>query len=300
VSSERAPLVVVGSVNSDIVLHGASRLPAAGETVAAQRLDHQLGGKGANQAAVAASIGAHVTLVATVGLDAAGDAAIADLQRRDVDTSLVRRSTSRPTGTAVVAVDAQGENLIIIAAGANDEVDGSDAERVLAGRRGVVLACLEIPMAAVMAWARAARAAGWVFVLNPAPAPVKPLPAELLALVDVLVPNEHEFAELSGAEGLFAAGVGAVVVTRGSKGVSLETPEGSSVRTALPVDAIDTTGAGDAFCAGLATALAEGRSLPEAVDVAAACGALATRAMGARGSIPTRHEVDALMAGERA
>ncbi|GAA1996152.1 ribokinase [Microbacterium ulmi] len=293
------PLVVVGSVNADILLSGIARLPSAGETVAATTLAHQFGGKGANQAAVAASIGADVTLIAAVGADAAGDAALDDLRGLGVDTGFVRRSATSPTGTAVVAVDAHGENLIVIAPGANAEVDGADAGRVLARGRGIVLACLEIPLAAVLSWARAARAAGWTLVLNPAPAPVEPLSAELLGLVDVLVPNEHEFAQLSGAEGLFAAGVGAVVVTRGARGALVRTSHRSAERTAFPVAARDTTGAGDAFCAGLATALAEGLDLYEAVDVAAACGALATRGPGARGSLPTRREVDALLAGER-
>jgi ribokinase len=287
-------VVVVGSLNADLVVR-VPRLPSAGETVAGSTLTRSQGGKGANQAAAAARLGAHVVMVGSVGDDGPGREAIDDLEGYGVDCSRVRRG-SRPTGVAVVLVDAHGENLIAVVPGANADLDPAavaDAVSGVAAPGSVVLACLEVPLESVEAAAFAARGSGCRFVLDPAPA--RPVSDELLGLCDVLTPNEHELAVLtgSGPEDLLDRGVPAVVVTQGERGASLYR-RGRPVFTqpAFRVAGVDSTGAGDAFNATLAWALASGCRLEEAVLLACAGGALATRGLGARASLATSSEVE--------
>lgn len=284
---EPGPVVVVGSVNMDLVFTGLSALPAPGQTVGASDYQALPGGKGANQASAASAAGARVELVARVGDDELGAAALRDLSERGVglhSTEVVPGAT----GVAGVLIDQHGENVVIVAPGANATL-GPDSAQHPDLEHAVVLACLEIPLPTVLAWARLCRERGGTFVLNPAPA--RPLPPELLGLVDVLTPNETELAALGDAGQLLELGVGAVVVTLGAAGVRLHTAAGTIERPAYPVEVVDTTGAGDAFNGVLAAALAEGRALPDAVDLAAAAGALATRRVGARAALAGRDEL---------
>lgn len=286
-------VIVVGSVNMDLVFTGLAALPQPGETVPASAYRTLPGGKGANQASAAAGLGADVHLVACVGDDDLGDAALADLAARGVGLGHVGR-TEGATGVAGVLIDRSGENVVIVAPGANAALgpDSVAAADPFTGREVVVVACLEVPIETVLAWARVAREHGWTFILNPAPA--RELPNELLDLTDIVTPNATELASLATAADLVARGIRAVVVTRGGEGVDVTTADGTEHVPPFAVDVVDTTGAGDAFNGALAAALAEGQELRDAVAFAAAAGALATRRVGARDALPSREEVLAL------
>ena len=298
----RPSVVVVGSVNVDLVVT-TDRLPGPGETVIGGRFQQGDGGKGGNQAAAAARLGARTWFIGCVGPDQFGADARQGLQAAGVQTELVATG-SAPTGVAVVLVDATGENSVAVASGANAQLDAEWVRRCferLDVERAVVLACLEIPDEAVTAAAIAAEARGWPFVLNPAPA--RQLTGELLRRTTVLTPNAHEVHELGFAsvEDLLWVGVGAVAVTRGGAGVDLYAGRGQPplrpVRVpAFAVEVVDTTGAGDAFSGALAWALARGDSVAAAVKAAAAAGALATRSVGARTGLPDQAQLDDLMA----
>jgi ribokinase len=294
-------VAVVGSINADLMV-SVPRLPAPGETVIGGRFRRAPGGKGGNQAAAAARLGAQTWLVGCVGDDDLGREARQELCEAGVDTSLLAVGRA-PTGVAAVITDSAGENAIAVASGANDELD-ADLVRVACGAvptaDAVVLASLEVPDEAVLAAAEVAAARGWPFVLNPAPA--RPLAPELLRRCAVLTPNHQEVTALgrSSVQDLLADGLEAVVVTRGAHGADLYRPDQPVLHQppfAVPV--VDTTGAGDAFSAALAWALAAGRSLEEVVRVAAAVGALSTRAVGARASLPDRRTLDHFLATGR-
>jgi len=294
-----APVIVVGSVNMDLLFTGLSSIPRPGQTVSGTGFQIVPGGKGANQAAAAARLGANVQFVAAVGTDDLGDQAWAALEAEGVGLDNVRR-VGAPTGVAAVVVDTAGENSIIINPGANAELAAADAADIaaqFAGTGAVVLACLEVPLDTVTEWARIARANDWVFILNPAPAPLEPLPVELLELVTIITPNDTELEELGTVEALQASGVQTVVVTRGGDGADLH-ERGASAhhQDVFPTKPVDTTGAGDSFNGALATALAEGQGVREALRFAAATGSLSTRAVGARDGLPTRDEVEGLLA----
>ncbi|GIG88002.1 PfkB family carbohydrate kinase [Plantactinospora endophytica] len=288
-------VVVVGSVNVDLVAVG-DRMPLPGETVVMSRFTETHGGKGGNQAAAAATLGATTHLVAALGDDQRGTAARADLANRGVLVDAVS-TVPGPTGIAIVLVDEAGENSIAIVAGANAEVTPALVTSALADVRGddvVVVACLEVPLDAVQAAAATARARGWCFLLNPAPA--RPLPAALLGLVSVLTPNESELSALGGVDRLLGMGVQAVVVTRGDAGCTIHPAGADPISVpACPAAVVDTTGAGDVFTAALAVALSEGQPLDEAARSATAAGAIATEGFGARGSVPSLSQVRARM-----
>lgn len=294
--ADRPVVVVVGSVNADLVVR-LPRLPSPGETVLDGTFHRGGGGKGANQASAAARLGARAVLVGRVGDDDLGREARAGLEAAGVDVSFVAPGTE-PTGVALILVDAGGENLIGVASGANMQVTAAqvaEAIRSVPGGRAVVLAGLEVPDEAVLAAARTARERRFPFVLNPAPA--KPISQELVAFCDVMTPNRTEVGGLGFAspEDLLAAGVGAVAVTLGADGVEVHRAGRPLVAVpAFPVEAVDTTGAGDAFSGALAWALASGESLEAAVVLACAAAALATRGLGARAAQPTADEVLAL------
>jgi ribokinase len=291
-------VVVVGSVNVDLVVQ-VERIPRPGETVTRGRFTRALGGKGANQAAGAARLGARTALVGMVGGDDFGREALEDLRSFGVDTSAVGIG-AEPTGVAQIMVDDTGENLIAVASGANADLTADRVERALADlapRGTVVLAGLEVPDPAVRAAARHASEYGCPFVLNPAPA--RDLAAEVIGWTDVITPNELEAVALGSVEGLLQQGARAVVVSRGGQGVDLfRIGKPSLHQPAFRVEVVDTTGAGDALNAGLAWALSDGTPLEDALRLAAAAGALATRAVGARASLATRAEVDRLTGRE--
>ena len=291
-----ASVVVVGSVNMDLVVR-VPTLPGPGETVAGGTFGRALGGKGANQATAAARLGARVWLVGLTGDDEFGREARGDLEAHGVDVSTLG-SSPNPTGVAAIMVDDSGENLIAVASGANHDLTGDHvAERLMDVPAGdaVLLANLEVPDDAIAAAATAAAERGWRFVLNPAPA--RPLPAGLLARCDVLTPNEHEADALGSVESILAHGARALVLTRGANGADVFIAGADPWHQgALPVEVVDTTGAGDAFNGALAWSLAAGRDLGEAVRLAVAAGALACRALGARAGLPDREELEGAIA----
>jgi ribokinase len=301
-----AQVVVVGSVNADYVVR-VGHLPRPGETVTGGRLEIHPGGKGANQAHAAARLGGSVALFAAVGRDSAAESERAALAGDGVDTSgLVQ--LDGPSGLAAILVDEHGENMIAVAPGANALLSPELVADRLPGLLrdgGLVLASLEIPVAAVAAAATAAAAAGAAMVINPAPG--RRLPAALLRAA-VLTPNEGELARLApdapdpetAVAGLFEVGARAVMVTRGSRGATLYRPGTPPLsRPAPPVRVVDTVGAGDAFNGALAVALANGGTLDDALDRAVAAGALACTGPGARAALPTAAEVDDLLRAGR-
>lgn len=297
---------VVGSLNMDLVVK-APRLPEVGETVTGGTFAMFPGGKGANQAVAAARLGAHVAMVGRVGADAFGEQLASGLRREGIDVAHVRVDAGAATGVAFITVDGAGRNTIVVASGANMRLAPQDVEAAteVIGHARVLLVQLEVPVETVLRAVRIARAHGALVCLDPAPA--APLPNELLALVDVINPNETEARTLTGqpvaslpevrraAEALLARGVGAVVVKLGERGSYYLSAVGGAHVPARPVEAVDTTAAGDAFAAALGVALGEGRLLPDAVQFATQAAALKVMRMGAQ-SLPTRAEVEEAMA----
>ncbi len=302
-------IVVVGSSNTDMVVQ-ASRLPLPGETVLGGDLVIAAGGKGANQAVAAARVGGRVAFVARVGRDMFGEAALANFQREGLDTRFVVRDEQAPSGVALIVVGPDGQNIIAVAPGANHRLTVADVAAAAPAfqQARVLLLQLEIPLETVLAAAQAGRAAGATVILNPAPAPTQPLPDALYAAVDIITPNESEAAHLTGcqepaeaARALLARGVGAVIVTLGAAGALVATRTGETWHApGFHVTAVDATAAGDAFNGGLAVALARGEPLAAAVRFAHAVAALSVTRLGAQPSLPTREEVEAFLARERA
>ena len=296
-------VTVVGSLNEDVLV-AVERLPGRGETVVGRDAVLAAGGKGANQAAAAGRLSAAaVTMVGRVGDDPAGERQVAALAGAGVDTASVRRTPGTPTGSATIPVeDGSGENLIVVVPGANAALTPDDVDVPAVRDAAVVLLQLEVPLATVRA---AADAATGTVVLTPAPP--QPLPPGLLQRVAVLVPNEHELVQLAGAgpgtrapEELAALarglGVPAVVVTLGARGALVVPADGTaSLQAPPPVDAVDTTGAGDCFTGALGAALARGADLAGAVREAVAAAALSTTGPGARGALPTAAAVRDLL-----
>ena len=280
-------VVVVCSANLDLVAT-VDRLPGPGETVQGHSYAEYPGGKGLNQAVAAARGGAHTAFVGAVGQDAAGTDLLAVMSEEGIDTEGVA-VVAAPTGRALIGVGAAAENLIIVVAGANDAVTGHHLPPCR-----VVLSQLEVPVDAIRAAFTAARAQGAITVLNPAPA--KLLPDDVLALCDILTPNEHEVELLGGVDHLLSLGARAVVVTLGARGAALHTADGDVAIPPFQVTPVDTTAAGDTFSGTLCARVAMGQDLPTALRAASAAGALCTTRAGAVPSIPYRAEVDALLA----
>lgn len=282
-AAPRFDVVVVGSANLDLVARTA-RLPGPGETVTGSDYMEACGGKGVNQAIAAARAGARVAFVGAVGSDHAGEVLRAALVADGVDVAHLA-TVAAPTGRALIGVADSGENSIIVVPGANHAL-GPDhvaaARAVLASAR-VVLAQLEVPITVVVA-AMAAAAPGATRMLNPAPA--VPLPAALLASLDLIAPNEHEVGLLGGVDALRRAGVARVVVTEGSRGARLVDADGERRIPPCPARPVDTTGAGDAFCGYVAARLAAGDEVERALRAGSAAGALATETPGAVPSLP--------------
>ena len=292
-------VVVVGSVNADLVV-SVARLPRAGETVVGGRFARFGGGKGANQAVAAARAGARVTMVGAVGADDLGDEALRALADEGIDVSCVARLEDVATGVAAIVVDGHGENQIAVASGANAELGRDEVTRALAALAGssaastVVLLGHEVPPDAVEAGIVAARRAGWIAVLNPAPA--RELPEDLAGVI--LIPNADEARELAGeadpeaaARALAARSGAAVLVTLGADGALLVDGDAVERLPAPAVEVVDTTGAGDAACGALAAELAAGRPLREAAAFALTAASLSTRSAGAREGMPARDEI---------
>lgn len=284
-------VAVIGSVNLDLVAT-AARLPGPGETVSGTAYAEHAGGKGLNQAVAAARSGADVVMVGAVGDDEAGQRLRTIAESEGIDVGAIAVVSGSPTGRALIIVDADAENSIVVIPGANSFVH---ADVVPAAR--VFIAQLEIPIDEVVAAFRSARANGARTVLNPAPA--RPLPDDLLEVCDIIVPNEHELELIGGVESLLGRGVGAVVMTMGAAGATMTVRTATSTterrQPAFTVIPVDTTGAGDAFCGSLAARLAAGDELETAVRYAAAAGALATTIEGAVPSLPHASDVQNLL-----
>ncbi|WP_334150218.1 ribokinase [Microbacterium sp.] len=285
-------VAVVGSANLDLVVE-VSRPPLVGETLLGSAGGRFAGGKGLNQAVASARSGAPTRFCAVVGRDDGADLLQQTLADAGV-TALLRRSASAPTGVAhVLALDG-GDNSIIVAAGANAELEASDAVDGVEGA-AVVLVQLEIPVAAVAAALRAGRAAGARTLLNAAPA--QDAAIGLLADVDVLIVNETECEELGGVDRLQVAGADAVVLTRGAAGVTLHRSGQAPLHVgAFRIDPVDTTGAGDAFCGALAAALAAGERIEDALVRACAAGAIVAQHRGATTAALSPASIAALVA----
>ncbi|WP_374653997.1 ribokinase [Phenylobacterium sp.] len=281
-------ITVVGSVNLDFVAT-APRLPAPGETVTGATLARHPGGKGANQALAARRLGADVSLVGRVGADALADEALALLRAEGVDLSQCAADDRAPTGVALIAVAAGGENQIVVAPGANMECR---PENLTMAPQGALICQLELPVETV---ARAVALAEGFVCLNLAPA--APTPAETLARADLIVVNETEAAFYGEA---LNALPGLVAITRGAKGAGLYR-HGELIASATPppVQAVDTTGAGDTFVAALTLALLEGQAPDAALAFACAAGAVTATRPGAQPSLPTRAEVEARLESVR-
>ncbi|MGW0086145.1 ribokinase [Streptomyces sp. NPDC003393] len=295
-------LLVVGSANADLVI-GVERRPAAGETVLGSDLAVHPGGKGANQAVAAARLGARTALLARVGDDAHGRLLLDSQRAAGVDPVGVLVGGA-PTGVALITVDPSGDNSIVVSPGANGRLTPEDVRAAAGLLRAsrVVSAQLEIPLETVVEAVRNL-ASGSRFVLNPSPP--RPLPEELLRACDPLIVNEHEAKVILGGEeagdtpedwarALLARGPRSVVVTLGAEGALVASAEGTARVPSVKVEAVDTTGAGDAFTAALAWRLGAGASLAEAAAYAARVGAAAVTKPGAQESYPTAEEVDAL------
>jgi ribokinase len=291
-SAKRYDVLVVGSVNADLVVR-VDRRPAAGETVLGSDLATYPGGKGANQAVAAARLGAKVAFLGRTGSDGHGRLLRDALAGDGVDIeSLI--ATPGPSGVALITVGPGGDNTIIVSPGANGRLGADDvaAAEALFAAAAVVSLQLEIPLETVLAAARAARAAGARVVLNLSPA--ADVPDELLARCDPLVVNEHEAAFLGATDpaGLLARGPRSVVITKGAEGAVVA--DGTDVVTVRSprVDAVDTTGAGDAFIGSFATFLVEGCSEREAVARANLYAALSTTAVGTQKSFWSRDDFE--------
>ncbi|WP_369180528.1 ribokinase [Streptomyces mutabilis] len=295
-------LLVVGSANADLVI-GVERRPGAGETVLGTDLAVHPGGKGANQAVAAARLGARTALLARVGDDDYGRLLLDSQRAAGVDTVGVLVGGA-PTGVALITVDPSGDNSIVVSPGANGRLAPGDvrAAASLFHASRVVSTQLEVPLETVVEVVRSL-APGSRFVLNPSPP--RPLPQEVLAACDPLIVNEHEAKVILGdscvsdrpedwARILLAKGPRSVVVTLGAEGALVASGAEVARVPSVKVDAVDTTGAGDAFTAALAWRLGTGESLADAAAYAARVGAAAVTKAGAQASYPTAAEVEAL------
>ncbi|HEY8482942.1 MAG TPA: ribokinase [Spirillospora sp.] len=294
-------VVVVGSVNADLVV-GVDRRPAPGETVLGSDLATHPGGKGANQAVAAARLGGRVGIVGRVGDDGHGELLRAALAADGVDLAHLTVTEATPSGVVLITVGPDGDNSIVVSPGANARLGPAD----IAGARDMITGAavvsfqLEVPLPAVEAAARAAAEAGGRVVLNLSPP--APVPEDLLALCDPLVVNEHEAAFLLGgdggagrpeklAEALVRSGPRSAVVTLGAEGVVVADGDGTASLPSPKAEAVDTTGAGDAFTAALCLRLARGDALRDAARYATRVGAAAVRKRGAQSSYPTPDEL---------
>ncbi|NDJ54071.1 MAG: ribokinase [Chloroflexi bacterium] len=304
-------ITVIGSLNMDMVVQ-APRIPEPGETVLGDDFNTYFGGKGSNQAVAAARMGGTVTMIGRVGEDEFGPRLLKNLQDNSVNTDYMIIDAEAPSGVATITVDRIGQNIIVVASGANfrlTEADIDAAQEVI--KDYWVVLQLETPIETVMHAANLAKDIAAGVILNPAPS--RPLQESLLESVAVLVPNEPEMGLLTGmpvatmsqmekaARGLLKRGPGAVVVTLGSRGALVVEEDQPGVHLQPhAVRSIDATGAGDAFVGALAVGLAEGLSLVEAAKLANGTAALSVKVPGAQRAMPTRTDVERFIADQQA
>ncbi|HUT46390.1 MAG TPA: ribokinase [Sedimentisphaerales bacterium] len=296
-------IVVVGSSNMDLVVK-SPRIPTKGETVLGGDFIMTPGGKGANQAVAAAKLGAEVYFIAKLGDDIFGRQSLSNFQKVGIHTEYVDQTEEAPSGVALITVDVAGDNVIVVAPGANLKLSPEDvgkAQPVIASS-GAVAAQLEVPLETVEFAARLANDAGVPFILDPAPA--QKLSPEFLKKVDVLTPNETEAEILTGikvtdensalvaAKDLLERGVKAVILTMGAQGYLLATKDAAEFVPSVKVDAVDATAAGDAFTGSLGVGLAQGKTLRDAALFANHVAALSVTKMGAQSSMPDAGQVE--------
>lgn len=295
-------ITVIGSTNTDMVIK-TSRLPLPGETILGGDFLMNPGGKGANQAVAAARLNGKVTLIAKTGGDVFGREAKKLFQAENLNTEFLFLDDLAPSGIALITVNEQGENCIVVAPGANARLIREDIDKAAGAIRDaeIILMQLEIPLDTVLYAAKMAIAAGRKVILNPAPA--QPLPPELLSMIYMITPNETEADLLTGipvtdqssaiaaARVLLSKGIKVVVMTLGSKGALLVTDELCELIPTVAVQVVDTTAAGDCFNGALAVALCEGTSLTEAVSFANKAATISVTRMGAQASAPYRKEI---------
>jgi ribokinase len=311
---QQPKVTVLGSANVDLVIR-AERMPNRGETLIGDAFDIFTGGKGFNQATAAARLGAEVTFIGRIGDDPFADVLRSAIESEQIDSQFVKTDAESGTGIATIVVEPDGDNSIIVVPRANMRLTPKDIEEAAhsIAEADVLLLQLETPIDASQTAIEIAKANDTIVILDPAPA--RPLPPSLLAQVDILTPNATEAALLSGHDvntleaGIVTAkalqtqiatdGLSAVVLTLGEQGVLLCTPTQSTHIPAISVDAVDTTGAGDAFSGALATALANGDNLSEAVKFATAAGAAAVTVLGATPSMPTLEKIEEILSKSR-
>ena len=295
----KAVIAVVGSAMIDLTAY-TKVIPAPGQTLEGDLFTTGFGGKGANQAVIAAHCGAQVHFVGKLGRDLFGDSIAENFKKLGIDSEYVERSDT-PNGVAHIWVDANGENRIIIIPGANHEIELKKAIEAIESIAGlaVVVAQCEIKQEVTLSAFSAAKARGCVTILNPAP--YQPLSEELLAVTDWIIPNETEFKELLGQEPTsdevlkkFRPGKNSIV-TLGSEGAVLITSDGNLTRVSAPkVNAVDTTGAGDAFVGVFAFALASGKNPEDAMKLGVKVASMSVTRKGAQSSYPSQAEIETL------
>ncbi|MDO9086337.1 MAG: ribokinase [Anaerolineaceae bacterium] len=298
-------ILVIGSINIDLVVY-AQRHPIPGETILGDRFNTFPGGKGANQAIAAARLGGNVQMVGRLGKDTFGQALLDNLRKNQVDSQSVFQ-VDEPTGTALITVDAKGQNTIIVVPGANATLTKADIDQLKETIRDtkVLVLQLEIPLDVVIHAINIAYEFSTTILLNPAPA--AHIPIETLRKVTYIIPNESELALLSGKETnsfvdcrqaanqLFALGCKQIILTRGEHGAYYLSPDHQIFAPPFKVAVVDTTAAGDAFIGEFAVALAEDMDLHTALLRASAAGALAVTKAGAQTSLPLKSEVEAFL-----
>ena len=298
-------ILVIGSSNTDLVVR-SPRMPKPGETILGGEFFVNPGGKGANQAVGAARVGADVTFCCRVGDDDYGKSSKALFEKEKINTEYVYKTEGCPSGVAVIVVDSNAENSIVVASGANLRLAPDDIDAVRDfGSFDVALAQLETPLETIAAAARRCGEEGVRFVLNPAPA--QKLPASILSKVDIITPNETETEILTGikveddssaaraAQALCDLGVRTVIITLGSKGAYLYQDGKGELIPAFKTKPVDTTAAGDIFNGALCAAISEGRNIREAILFAQAASSISVTRMGAQSSAPSRSEVDSVI-----
>lgn len=295
-------ILVIGSSNTDMVIK-AETFPAPGETILGGQFFMFPGGKGANQAVAASRLGGDVTFIAKIGNDIFGKQALQQFKKEGIHTDFILADAENPSGVALITVDANGENTIVVAQGANGALTAEDLSKASAEftRVDILLMQLEIPIDTVVHAARLAKQAGKKVILNPAPAAV--LPEALFKDLHIITPNRSETETLAGivikdaasidaaAKRLKAKGVEHVIITLGSEGAYLYDDQGGRHIATPTVKAVDTTAAGDVFNGALAVALAEQMSLDDAVAFANRAAAISVTKMGAQASAPYRNEL---------
>ncbi len=295
-------ITVIGSLNMDLVVR-VERAPKGGETISGSELRQICGGKGANQAVAIGKLNCDVRMAGVVGDDAFGKELMANLERNHVGTDFVHTAENTASGTAMIVVEENGENRIIISPGANGKVRWSDVrsavEEIEAG--DICLLQFEIPSKTVFESIRQANEKGATVVFNPAP--MKPIPDEILACVNYLITNETETEMLTGipsdteenirrqSEILLAKGVSCAIITLGDKGAFYNNGSESRFVPGFEVTAVDTTGAGDAFIAGLCYGLMKQFSLEKCVSLGSVAGAITVTRLGAQSSLPSEQEI---------